>query len=209
MPKMKKKYHFSHQILTLQKRMKKILFLGAIVLLGSVLMWPTLKRWQAYYSDFSSNQLYQLTEREVLSYTNKMYQPVYDTYDSYGRPSQVKGELVKQKNANEVMFSNPSGHFHMASGTPASYKARKGLYNKTTQTIHLYESVHLTSENGYELFTDGAYYSPKKAVAWGDQPVYGTGPLGEKIHAKGFRFLVDEDRIVLMGQSEMTFHTNK
>lgn len=175
------------------------LFAGALIAL--VALWPQfLERQVSFRLGLTDIEI---AEKGGQSLINARIEGI----DGKDRPFTVTATSVAQlKNGlADVALAEPKADIELHNGTWLALTAEAGQFRRRGQTLSLTGRVNIFHDSGYEFKTETAVIDMTRAIAYGDSPVAGQGPLGG-LEAEGFRVVDGGDRVVFMGKTKMTIH---
>ncbi len=175
---------------TFVRAMKLMLPLGALAILGLVLVWP---------------QLRNRTDGFRLSFANvapsdggiTMQKARYHGTDRNNRPYLVTADVATQEGGalKQVTLDRVTGDITMGDNSWMSLIANTGLLNQNAQTLWLQGDISIFSDRGYEFHGLTADIDLKAGTLATDDRVWGHGPLGQ-INANAMRVYDRGDRVV-------------
>jgi lipopolysaccharide export system protein LptC len=174
--------------------MRYALPLGALVLLGLVVIWPLATgREEGFRISFS--------DAPDLDGSLRMVNARYLGADNRNQPYTVTAAEANQPEPNSplVTLKDISADVFMddSRGQWLALTAHEGLYQRDERYLDLAGDVSIFSDQGHEFHTARAHVDLAARTADGDAPVEGQGPLG-LLQAGNF-FLDDNARSMLFG----------
>jgi lipopolysaccharide export system protein LptC len=154
--------------------MKFVLPLGAIVLLGTVLL---------YSGVFDSRDKLDISFHEISSLNNdlRMVSPRVTGLDRSGRPYLLTADTATQETdkPSHVSLDNVQADLKLPNDTDwVSLIATSGLLDTETQIIDLQQKIDIYASSGYEFHGTSAAIDFRKGTVSSNEPVQGHGPLG-------------------------------
>ena len=174
--------------------MRYALPLGALLLLGLIVIWPLATgREEGFRISFSDapdlDGSLRMVNARYLGVDNRN-QPYAVTAAEASQP-EPNSPLVTLKDISADVFMDDSG------GQWLALTAREGLYQRDARYLDLAGDVSIFSDRGHKFHTARAHVDLAARTADGDAPLDGQGPLG-LLQAGNF-FLDDNARIMLFG----------
>ena len=174
--------------------MRYALPLGALLLLGLIVIWPLATgREEGFRISFS--------DAPDLDGSLRMVNARYLGVDNRNQPYAVTAAEASQPEPNSplVTLKDISADVFMddSSGQWLALTAREGLYQRDARYLDLAGDVSIFSDRGHKFHTARAHVDLAARTADGDAPLDGQGPLG-LLQAGNF-FLDDNARIMLFG----------
>jgi lipopolysaccharide export system protein LptC len=175
---------------------KRLLPLGALLLLTSIAMWPEIMRQMEYgrralqaglAADFQAGKL-----------TDVRYHGV----DVRGRPYTVTADQALQEGPERINLVNPKGDLLNANGSWTLVQSQKGVFIQHLELLDMSGDVTIFRDDGITLRTSTASMDLKEGAAAGNAPTHAEGPFGT-LDAQGFA-LVDKGALIqFQGQSRL------
>jgi len=174
--------------------MRYALPLGALLLLGLIVVWPLASgREQGFRISFSDSPDLDGSLRMV----NARYLGVDDQNQPYtvaaaeaSQPQPNSPLVTLQEISADVFIDDRSGQW-------LALTAREGLYQREERYLDLAGDVSIFSDQGHEFHTARAHVDLAARTVDGDAPLAGQGPLG-LIEAGNF-FLDDNEQAMFFG----------
>lgn len=134
-----------------------------------------------------------------------MLNPRYFGTDSRNRPFSVRAERATYLDDEEevVALEAPLARMDLGGERQVRLQAERGLFNRTTEVVELYDGVELRDSQGHEVETSRATIRLRAGTASGDAPVTGRGPFGQ-VEGIGFEWRSDEGVLTLRGPASMS-----
>ncbi len=162
-------------------------------LFACVVFWP-----------FESSHLSRVKERSALA-KNEAKTLRFSSVDKQDRPFVVLSKTGKQISDNEILLQQLEVTLRLEDGGQIKMRGNNGVYNQLSKKMLLSGQVHLKHSNGVEFTTTTATIDLGKGTAESHVPVEGRNQHAQ-IKAKGFKILEQGQRIVFLGQPELTAH---
>ncbi len=158
---------------------KLLLPFVALVLLGSLAIWPELQR-EADRAKAAANHL-----RDEIRGA-RMIEPRYRSVDEHGRPYTLTASEAQQVGQDRVNLTAPKGDITLQNGTWLLLQGDHGVYRRQSNELDLSEHVTLFRDDGTTMTTASAAIDLKNGAAAGSEPVHAQGPFGRLDAAGGF-----------------------
>ncbi len=184
--------------------MRRLLPIGAVVLMGSVVAYSVLPRHQDKYVTMqqSGNVSRDLTMTKM-SFTGT---------DEKGNPYKVTAAEVIQnpdwKNNHRAELHDIDADMQFENQSWVSATAKRGYFDANAGTLRLEGGISVFTDNGYELHTQSADAYIKTNVLEGDGKVSGHGPTGQ-FQADRFHFDRLKKQLRLNGHVHMIMYPQK
>ena len=174
--------------------MRYALPLGALLLLGLVIVWPLATgREEGFRITFS--------DAPDLDGSLKMVNARYIGVDNRNQPYTVTAAEANQPDPDSPLVTleeiSADVFTDAGAGQWIALTAREGLYERETRQLDLAGDVSIFSDQGHEFHTDRAHIDLAARTADGDAPLSGQGPLG-LLEAGNF-FLDDNAQSMFFG----------
>ncbi len=174
--------------------MRYALPLGALLLLGLVIVWPLATgREEGFRITFS--------DAPDLDGSLRMVNARYIGVDNRNQPYTVTAAEANQPDANSPLITleeiSADVFTDAGAGQWIALTAREGLYERDARQLDLAGDVSIFSDQGHEFHTDRAHVDLAARTADGDAPLSGQGPLG-LLEAGNF-FLDDNAQSMFFG----------
>jgi lipopolysaccharide export system protein LptC len=176
---------------------KRLLPLGALMLLSLVMLWPELVT-----QHDPARVSYHLGNGPDGADQGSMTKAHYEGIDDTGRPYTMTAARAVQTDADTVVLTQPAGDMTMASGSWIMVQSRDGLYHAKAQHLDLSNHVVLYRDDGTTVRTSKAAINLKAATASGNQIVNADGPFGT-LDAKGFAITDRGARLHFTGPAKL------
>jgi len=170
--------------------MKFILPGLALAILTAVFVWPQISKRQNLLS-------ISMTAVESENAALVMNNPRYRGSDADGQPYVVTADRAIQdpQDDKQVTLDRVQADFSMNDGQWWSLTSDTGVYNGTTQLLHLFGNIAVFGDKGYEMHGHSAEVDLKTKVISSDDKVWGQTTMGT-INANGLR-VYDKGRVVV------------
>lgn len=175
---------------------KRVLPLGALMLLSSVMLWPELM--SQHNPARVSYHLGGVDGSDQGSMTKAHYEGI----DDNGSPYTMTADQAVQTDADTVVLTKPAGDMTMKSGSWIMIQSRDGLYHAKAQHLDLSDHVVLYRDDGTTVRTSKAAINLKAGTASGNQRVNADGPFGT-LDAKGFSITDRGARLHFTGPAKL------
>jgi lipopolysaccharide export system protein LptC len=151
---------------------------GAVLLLGSMAVWPELGR---------------LRDQERITF-QRMASAVggatltdarYRGVDEQGRPYTVTAAIAEQISQDRINLTTPRADITLANGTWLMLQSKQGVYLQNTNQLDLSKDVTLYRDDGTTVISASASIDLKLGAAAGAEPTHAEGPFGT-LDAQGF-----------------------
>jgi lipopolysaccharide export system protein LptC len=175
---------------------KRLLPLGALLLLTSIAMWPEIMRQMEYGRRALQAGL--ATDFQAGKLTDVRYHGV----DVRGRPYTVTADQALQEGPERINLVNPKGDLLNANGSWTLVQSQKGVFIQHLELLDMSGDVTIFRDDGITLRTSTASMDLKEGAAAGNAPTHSEGPFGT-LDAQGFA-LVDKGALIqFQGQSRL------
>ena len=194
----------SHDDTVLPKRVKLlrvvklVLPSAAAVLIGCILIWPSLKE-NATIPDLDVT-LPKKGELEKLH----MEQTVFSVTNENNEISTLTADTIDETKAgSQVMkLMNPKGEIPAQENKMVYADAKIGYYDQNKGTFKAVDNVKAVYDQDTTVLTQEAVYDFKKSFGEGHDKVYAYGSWG-KLWADGFQYDKNQNLITLLGNSKI------
>jgi lipopolysaccharide export system protein LptC len=167
---------------------KLMLPLFALVLLGTLALWPELGR-LADQERVTFRRLI-ATDPDSAMMRDARYRGV----DDRGRPYTLTASTAKQVSADLVNLSDPRGDVTSESGNWFMLQSQKGVFQQHASLLDLSGDVTLYRDDGTRLKSDTATVDLKQGAAASNDQVHAEGPFGT-LDAQGWT-LTDKGEVM-------------
>lgn len=184
--------------------MKLVLPLGAAVLIGLVVSWPSLydvpERFQIGTTSFQFGES---------TGGHRMIKARYTGTDVRQNPYTLSADSIIQAvpGSDFVTLNQPEADFTTPGGAWVAVSASRGRFDRKNRTITLEGGVSVFHDSGYEFHTESATVDFDEAVAWSDTETRGQGPAAQ-IDARGFRIGDGAKRVSFKGPARMQLYAD-
>jgi lipopolysaccharide export system protein LptC len=176
---------------------KRVLPLGALLLLSVVILWPEISRHN------SARVSYHLATGGLdAADQGSMTKAHYEGIDDTGRPYTMTADEAVQTDADTVLLTKPAGDITMKSGAWVMVQSLNGVYHAKAQHLDLSNHVVLYRDDGTTVRTSKAYVDLKAGTASGHQLVNADGPFGT-LDAHGFAITDRGSRLHFTGPAKL------
>jgi lipopolysaccharide export system protein LptC len=184
--------------------MRRLLPVGAVVLMGSVIAYSVLPRHQDKYVTMQqSGKVARDLTMTKMSFTGT---------DEKGNPYKVTAAEVIQnpnwKNSHRAELIDIDADMQFEGQSWVSASAKRGYFDADAGTLRLEGGISVFTDNGYELHTKSADAYIKTNVLEGTEKVSGHGPLGQ-FRADRFYFDRLKKQLRLSGHVHMIMYPQK
>ena len=157
---------------------KWVLPAGALLLLGSLAVWPEL----GHMRD-QERIAFQRMSSAVggATVTDARYRGV----DEQGRPYTVTAATAEQVTQDRINLTTPKADTTLANGTWLMLQSKQGVYLQNSDQLDLSKDVTLYRDDGTTVTTSSASIDLKLGAAAGSEPTHAEGPFGT-LDAQGF-----------------------
>jgi lipopolysaccharide export system protein LptC len=166
---------------------KWLLPAGALLLLGSMVLWPELGRMQDQ-------------ERVAFQHMSSgggnatLIDARYRGVNEQGRPYTVTAATAEQVTQDRINLTNPKGDITLGNGTWLMLQSKQGVYAQSANQLDLSKDVTLYRDDGTTVTSASASIDLKLGAAAGAEPTHAEGPFGT-LDAQGFT-IVDKGAAV-------------
>ncbi|MDI2090103.1 LPS export ABC transporter periplasmic protein LptC [Commensalibacter oyaizuii] len=147
----------------------------ALLLLGSIAVWPEIDR----IINTNKEIIKQLARIKVESGT--MVGATFHGLDSHDRPYTITSNKVVQKsnNSDMIRLSDPKADILLQNNDWLMVTADQGIYMQHQQNLNLYDHVVLYRDDGLFMYSDIADIALKYSVVTADNWIHAEGPFGQ------------------------------
>jgi len=177
--------------------LKLLLPLLAVVLIGLVIMWPTIEE-QVEAGPGPDTPEYQASgEAQIIN-------PRFTGLDDEGRPFEIEGDLAYQDiNDPELIdLDNLRGTITLSEGETARVESQFGHFDRTKGRVELRGNVVVSHDQGAVFRTEEIMVDINANEVWGDQPVEAISDEAT-VNATGFEVQDGGATIVFRGPARM------
>lgn len=194
----------SHGDVGVSRRVKLLRFVklvlpsAAAVLIGCILIWPSLKE-NAVISGLDET-LPQKGELEKLH----MEQTVFSVTNENNEISTLTADTIDETEAGSQVMKlvNPKGEIPAQENKMVYADAKTGYYDQNNSTFKAVDNVKAVYDQDTTVLTQEAVYDFKKSFGEGHEKVYAYGSWG-KLWADGFLYDKNQNLITLLGSSKI------
>lgn len=178
--------------------MKRVTSLGAIIVIGAVLLFFFIQR-QPHKLSLSYEKMGSVQDDLA------MIKPRLTGADVHGNPFVITAAAAIQDAHDPKKATLRQIEADMAAGQQGWVDARAatGLVDMTAHKLALSGGIDMFADNGYTLHTASAGVDLKSNIVTGNQPITGEGPLGT-MRADHFRFDRASGLLTLEGNVHIT-----
>lgn len=146
--------------------LKFALPLGAMAIIGLLLLWPQLSAIQT--EPLNENDLKALKQAET---QNTLLNPVFNTVDDKGKPIAIKADSAVQNrnNKDEITLTGPAATMQ-DNGRTLEFHANEGVYNQSDKILDLTNGVILKDSDNNVLTTQSLTADIKNNTAISHAP---------------------------------------
>lgn len=157
------------------KLTKWILPALALLMLGSIAIWPEIDR----MINTNKEVVKQLSRIKVESGT--MVGATFHGLDSSNRPYTITSNKVVQKsnNSDMIRLTDPKADILLQSNSWLMVTANQGIYMQHQQDLNLFENVVLYRDDGLFMYSDIADVALKDSVVTANDWIHAEGPFGQ------------------------------
>jgi lipopolysaccharide export system protein LptC len=176
---------------------KRLLPLGALMLLSLVILWPEMSRHNP------ARISYRISAGGMdAADQGSMTKAHYEGIDDSGRPYTMTADQAVQTDADTVMLTKPAGDMTMKSGSWLMVQSLDGIYHAQAQHLDLSNHVVLYRDDGTTVRTSKAHIDLKAGTASGHEVVNADGPFGT-LDAHGFAMTDRGTRLHFTGPAKL------
>lgn len=184
--------------------MKRLLPVGAVVLMGSVIVYSVMPRHQERYL--------QMQQTGNVTSDLTMTKPSFTGTDEKGNPYKVTAaEVIQDPNSKDKLraeLKQVDADMQFANDGWISASAAHGFIDAQAGTLTLDGGLSIFTDTGYEMHTASANALIKANILEGSEKVSGHGPLGQ-FRADSFYFDRPKKQLKLSGHVHMTLYPQK
>ncbi len=179
---------------------KRLLPVLALLLLGSVAMWPEIANL------FDSGRIaYRRGGLSAELQAGKLLNIRYHGIDTHNRPYTVTAEQANQAGPERVNLVQPKGDVVSENGSWTYTESHQGVYIQRAGLLDMSGDVALYRDSGVVLHTPSVAMDLKVGAASGDQATHAEGPFGT-LDAQGFALVDKGDVIQFDGKSRLVLN---
>jgi lipopolysaccharide export system protein LptC len=176
---------------------KRLLPLGALMLLSLVILWPEISR----HNPARVSYRLALGGADAAD-QGSMTKAHYEGIDQSGLPYTMTADQAVQTDADTVMLTKPAGDMTMKSGSWLMVQSLDGIYHAKAQHLDLSNHVVLYRDDGTTVRTPKAHVDLKAGTASGHEVVNADGPFGT-LDAHGFTITDRGARLHFTGPAKL------
>ncbi len=183
------------------KRAKLILPSVAAVLIGIILIYPSIKKDS---SEFELNiTLPKKGELEKLHVENTVF---YIT-DKDNKVNNFVASNIDETSPGSklIKLSKPEGIIPLDDERWVNIKAPIGLFNQNTNLLELQQNIEIFYSEGMSLSTSSAFFDFNTSKGYGAKQVIGNGFMGN-IKSEGFEFLAKDHILIFNGHTNININ---
>jgi lipopolysaccharide export system protein LptC len=177
---------------------KWLLPVGALLLLGSMALWPELDRLRDQ-ERISFQRMTSVNGGATL--TDARYRGV----DEQGRPYTVTAATAEQVTQDRINLTAPKADIALANGTWLMLQSKHGVYLQNSNQLDLSKDVTLYRDDGTTVTSASASIDLKLGAAAGAEPTHAEGPFGT-LDAKGFTITDKGTAIQFIGPAHLVLN---
>lgn len=175
---------------------KRLLPVGALLLLASIALWPELSR------QMNASRLGLRNGVTGEFEAGKLVHVRYRGVDGSTRPYTITADEALQDGPERINLTQPKGDLSSDNGSWTYVQSQKGVYIQHAGMLDLSGDVVIFRDNGVTLHTQSAAADLKVGAATGNEKTHAEGPFGT-LDAQGFA-LVDKGAVIqFQGQSRL------
>lgn len=161
---------------------------AALLLLGSIVLWPEIARTIRR----GRETLHQLSQLEMQG--GRMSAPRYRGIDEQNQPYMITAQSATEAGPDRYNLKAPRGDLTLRNGTWVQVQSRTGVFFQHTSQLDLMGDVTLYKADGTTMITATATMDLKQGAATSSVYTHAEGPFGT-LDAEGFT-LVDKGGVV-------------
>lgn len=173
----------------------------AVLLLGSVALWPEIVRIK------EQSQLALRRAFQVDPQSGRMREPQYRGVDERGRPYTVTASSAMQTSPERIAMVDPKGDIVTEAGTWLMVQSKEGVFIQHQSLMDMSHDVNLYREDGTTLQTDTAALDLKAGAAAGNDKTHAEGPFGT-LDAQGFMLTEKGAVIQFQGPAHLVLNSS-
>ncbi len=166
---------------------KRVLPLAAFALLGTLALWPELRR-QADGARLA------FRSRGVMIDGGTLLEAQYNGVDARDRPYTMTAAVARQVTPDRIDLNDVKADLGGGEAGWLMIQSKDGVYNQHASQLDLSGDVRLYRDDGTTLLTDSAAVDLKAGAAAGAEKVHVEGPFGH-LDAQGFA-LTDRGAVI-------------
>lgn len=139
----------------------------------------------------------------------RMLNPRFSGQDNSGRPYTVIADTATRRTDDPEITDLVNPRLDTAPGADSSQvTAKRGVYEAANKILTLNEDVQFTTPDGYTYSTEHAKLFIDTDNIFGDQPVFGTGPLGS-VRSDSYKVYNGGKKVTFSGHVHTVIEPNK
>ncbi len=189
-------------------RLKRLFPLTAVLIIFLIVFWPNLrniinpKTIQNPVIVSTIAQSHQDTPpKEEL--TNEARDLHFEGVDKNNQPYTLTATQGTESKDGIIELMTPKLMMKLNSGETITLNSDKAIYNKITEKIEMIDNVRLIHSTGYDFTTKRAWLDMTSSIAFGHDPIQGSGPQGQLYAKEGFNLADKGNKISLRGRPEL------
>ena len=157
----------------------------ALILLGSLLVWPQVSKKMDLISSSMKNTL----KPKGLQASIDMTKVQFFSEDEKGQPFTISSDQITEVDVQNkiVQLINPKGEMTFSSGVKIFSSSPEAFFYQNTQIVDFKKVVDVLSDNGYQAKTSDVVVDHKNQLAYSNSPLV---VRGEKIDLDSIGFYV-------------------
>ena len=192
-------------------RLKRLFPLTAVLIIFLIVFWPNLrniinpKTIQNPVIVSTIAQSHQDTPpKEEL--TNEARDLHFEGVGKNNQPYTLTAVQGTESKDGIIELVTPKLTMKLNSGETVTLKSDKAIYDKAAEKIEMIDNVHLVHSTGYDFTTKRAWLDMASSIAFGHDPIQGSGPQGQLYAKEGFNLADKGNKISLRGRPELFIH---
>lgn len=191
--------HHSRMVVSLKVLLPSL----AALLVGLVILWPQLQARQ-------DEAISIVSETDAAPQDQMMVNPRFFTVDGKGEPLNMTAENAYELpgETRRIRLNNVKADLVLKDNRFLALDAAAAVYFQSKDTVELYESVNLYSEDGFELNTTQAQIGLKDQNLKGTAETFIRTPAGTAV-SDGFEITDGGTIVRLTGKTKVVFYPNR
>lgn len=191
--------HHSRMVVSLKVLLPSL----AALLVGLVILWPQLQARQ-------DEAISIVSETDAVPQDQMMVNPRFFTVDGKGEPLNMTAENAYELpgETRRIRLNNVKADLVLKDNRFLALDAAAAVYFQSKDTVELYESVNLYSEDGFELNTTQAQIGLKDQNLKGTAETFIRTPAGTAV-SDGFEITDGGTIVRLTGKTKVVFYPNR
>lgn len=188
-----------------RRKLKRILPIAAVILIGIIVFWPTIHKLLTPPPPpkIVSTIAQETLEKPNQSITNEARNLHFDGVDKNNQPYTLTAKEGTEFKEGTLELKKPELVIHLSSGQTVTLTANKAIFHKEQQKIELIDNVVLTHTTGFKFKTEKAWIDMTTSTAFGHDPITGTGPQGHIFAKGGFSLAKNGEKVSFIGRPEL------